>query len=170
MVETFLQNEIFSKFILPFLFVFFLVFGVLEKSKLFGSEKKQLNALIAFVIGLIFVAAVSWAQIASNLILFLTIALITMFVGLLLWGFISGEEGFKFSDAPKGLKYFIGIVILIIVLIALVWALGLSGTFFLNIYNFLFGSSWSKNFWTNALFIAVIIIALVLIIGKEKKG
>lgn len=168
-MATILQSEIFTKFILPFLLIFSIVFGILEKSKLFGSDKKRLNAIISLVVGLIFVAAFSWTQIASNLILFLTIAIVVMFVGLLLWGFIAGEEGLKFENAPKSLKYFVGIVITIAVFIALIWAIGLSGTFFTNTFNFLFKSSWSKDFWTNAAFIVVIIIALVLVV-KDKGG
>src|SRR3989338_2261142 len=131
--ETILQNWVFTKFVLPFLLIFFIVFGILEKTKLFGAEKKQLNALIAFVVGLIFVAAVFPKLVVANLILFLTIGLVVMFVGLLLWGFIAGEEGLKFESAPKGLKYFVGIVITVAVIFALIWAVGLSGTFFTNI-------------------------------------
>ena len=85
MVEkTILQHEIFTRFALPFLLMFFVVFAVLEKTKLFGEDKKQLNALIAFVIGLIFVSAVYPTLVVSNLILFLTVALIVVFVALLL--------------------------------------------------------------------------------------
>ena len=139
--ETILQSWIFTKFALPFLLIFFIVFGILEKTKLFGAEQKQLNAFIAFVIGLIFISVFSTQLVVSNLILFLTIALVVMFVGLLLWGFIAGEEGLKFENAPTGLKYFIGIVIVVAVALALIWAVGLSGVFFTNIFDFLFKSS-----------------------------
>ena len=56
MAETLLQHPVLTNFVYPFLIVFFIVFAVLEKTKLFGEEKKQLNALTAFVIGLIFVS------------------------------------------------------------------------------------------------------------------
>src|SRR4030067_2089969 len=97
---TFLQNWIFTKFLFPFLLVFFLVFAILEKTKLFGDGKKQLNALIAFVIGLIFVGAVYPKLVVENMILFLTVAMVIVFVVLLLWGFVFGEikEGFKPAD------------------------------------------------------------------------
>ncbi len=168
--ETILQSWIFTKFALPFLLIFFIVFGILEKSKLFGDGKKQLNALIAFVIGLIFISAVSTQLVVSNLILFLTVALVVMFVGLLLWGFVAGEEGLKFANVPKGLKYFIGIVIVIVVVLAIIWAGGVSGTVFTNIFDFLFRSDWSTSFWTNFAFIAVVIIAFVLVLGKKAAG
>ena len=52
--------------------MFFVVFAVLERTKLFGAEKKQLNALTSFVVALIFVTAIFPKVIVENLILFLT--------------------------------------------------------------------------------------------------
>ena len=51
--ETILQGEVFTRFILPFFLVFFVIFALLEKTKLFGDGKKQINAMISFVVGLI---------------------------------------------------------------------------------------------------------------------
>jgi hypothetical protein len=165
--ETILQHWVFSQFILPFLLIFFIVFGVLEKSKLFGDGKKQLTAGIAFVVGLIFVGAIFPKLVVGNLILFLTVALVTMFVGLLLWGFVAGEEGLKWSEVGK-LKVVILIVITIAVIGGLLWAVGVQGIFFTNLYEFTFKSSWSKGFWTNASFVAVVIIALAFVLGGSK--
>ena len=160
-MATILENEIVTNYILPFLLLFFISFGILQKSKLFGDHK-QLNAGIAFAIGLIFVGAVFPKLVVGNLILFLTVAIVTLFVGLMLWGFVSGEDGLKFSSAKPGLKYFIGIVITIAVLVALLWSTGVQGSFFF----FLFRQSWSRTFWTNFSFLAVVIIALGFVLGK----
>jgi hypothetical protein len=168
--ETILQHWIFTRFALPFLLIFFIVFGILEKTKLFGDGKKQLNALIAFVIGLILVGAVSPTLTISNLILFLTVAIVVLFVALLLWGFIAGEEGLKFDKIPKGLKWLIGVVIVVAVIAALLWALGVEGSIFETTSSFLFKSGWSKGFWTNLAFVVVIIIALVLVLRKTGEG
>jgi len=160
--ETILQNEVLTKFVYPFLLIFFIVFAVLEKTKVLGDERKQLNALVAFVIGLIFVGAVFPKLVVSNMILFLTVALIVVFVVLLLWGFVaSGDKGFEISN---GLKIFLFIVLGIAVIIAVLWATGVGGGFF----DFLFSSSWSNAFWTNFLFIVVIAAALALVIRKSK--
>ncbi len=160
--ETILQSEILTKFVYPFLLIFFIVFAVLEKTKVFGEGKKQLNALVAFVIGLIFVGAIFPKMVVSNMILFLTVALVVVFVVLLLWGFISsGKEGFEIS---KSLKIFLFIVLGIAVVIAILWATGVGGSFF----DFLFESGWSNSFWTNFLFIVVIAAALALVIKSTK--
>jgi len=162
--ETFLQHWIFTRFALPFLLVFFIIFAVLEKTKIFGEEKKQLNALISFVIGLIFVSVVYPTLVVSNLILFLSVAIVVVFVALILWGFVMGGEAKL--PASKSLKIILGVVIVISVVFAVLWATGVHTT----VINLLFSQSWSKNFWVNALFIAVIAIALALIIGKQKKS
>jgi len=160
--ETILQSEILTKFVYPFLLIFFIVFAVLEKTKVLGDDKKQLNALLAFVIGLIFVGAVFPKLIVANMILFLTVALVIVFVVLLLWGFVSsGEKGFVII---KELRTFLFIVLGIAVVVAVFWAVGVGGGFF----NFLFSSSWSNAFWTNFLFIVVIAAALALVIKGTK--
>jgi len=166
--ETILQHWIFTRFALPFLLIFFIVFGILEKTKLFGADKKQLNALIAFVIGLILVGATSPTLTISNLILFLTVGIVVLFVALLLWGFIAGEEGLKFEKIPKSLKLIIGAVIVIAVIIALLWALGAEVTFFKAVFDFFFKSDWSSGFWVNFSFIVVIVLAIVLVLRKSE--
>lgn len=167
---TFLQSPVLTKFVYPFLLIFFIVFAVLEKTKIFGDNKKQLNALIAFVIGFIFVSVVFPKEMATNLILFLTIAMVVIFVVLLLWGFVMGEKGTNvFDNAPKGLKWAIGIFIIIAVLFAVLWAAGVdTGEFF----DRLFHNSWSSTFWTNFIFIVLVVIALAVVLatGNKAKG
>jgi len=165
---TFLQSPVLTKFVYPFLLSFFLIFAILEKTKIFGSDKKQLNALIAFVIGFIFISAVFPKEMVGNLILFLTVAIVVVFVVLLLWGFVMGEEGLKiYADAPKGLKIGIGVVIIIAIIVAVLWAAGVDT---LGIVDKLFNSSWSDSFWTNTLFIIFVAAALAFGLsgGKPK--
>ena len=157
--ETILQSWIITKFALPFLLIFFVLYGILEKTKVFGDQHKT-NALVSFVIGLIFVASVQPKLIVENMILFLTVAIIVVFVALLLWGFIVG----KLPEIPGKLQGGIAAIVIIAVVIATLWAVGVQGGFF----DFLFRSSWSSDFWINTAFIVVVIAALALIIGKNK--
>jgi len=156
-----LQHWIVSKFILPFLLVFFVVFAVLEKTKLLGSDKKQINALVAFVIGLIFVGSVSNELVISNLILFLTISIIIVFVVLLLWGFVSGGEAKIESSA---IKWLAGIAVVVAVFFAVLWATGVETDFI----NMLFKQNWSNTFWTSVAFIVVIAAALAAVLKGGK--
>lgn len=159
--QTILQHELLTKFVYPFLLIFFIVFAVLEKTKLFGDDKKQLNALISFVIGLIFVSVVSPKMVVGNLILFLTVALVVMFVGLLLWGFVSGSEP-KISHSA--IKWIFGILLTLGVIIVILVSTGVYD----NLLNLLFKQSWSESLWTNLAFIVVIAIALAVVLKKSK--
>ena len=162
-IENILQHWVFTRFVLPFLLVFFIVFAILEKTKIIGEGKKQLSALIAFVIGLIFVGVAYPTEVVGNLILFLTVALIVVFVTLLLWGFVIGGEA-KISDV-KWIKWIFGIGVVVVVVIALIWATGL-GT---NVVDILFKQNWSESLWTNVSFIVVIAIALALVLKDKSK-
>jgi len=163
MVETILQHWIFTRFAFPFLLAFFIVFAILEKTKIFGDGKKQINAMVAFIIGMIFVGVAYTTDVVTNLVLFLTVALITMFIAMLIWGFITGDA--KIEGKP--VKIIFGIALAIAIAIALLWATG----YYDEIYNWLFKQTWSKTFWVNFLFIAALLGAVVFAMkgGSDKK-
>ncbi|MEX2017278.1 MAG: hypothetical protein WD876_02295 [Candidatus Pacearchaeota archaeon] len=163
-VETVLQHWILTNFVYPFLLVFFIVFAVLEKTKILGGENKQLHAMVAFVIGLIFVAAVYPKLVLNEMILFLTISLIVVFVFMLLWGFVSGGE-LKLGENSM-IKYGAGGLIFVVVAVALLSILGVWG----DIYGFLFKQTWSRGFWTNAIFILAIAGAIAVVLKSTTKG
>ena len=162
---TILQSTIISKFILPFLLIFFIVFAILEKTKALGGGK-QVNALVAFVIGLIFVSAVFPKEVVGNLILFLTVAIIVVFVALLLWGFAIGGE----AKIDGKVKTMAAVAIVITVAVAALWAVGVKVAIIGDIFDFLFYQPWSATFWSNVLFFAVVGVALALVIGKKSSG
>jgi hypothetical protein len=162
--EIFFQNVVFSQFILPFLLIFFIVFAILEKTKILG-EQKQINALVAFIIGLIFVGVAFPKEVVANMILFLTVALVVSFVVLILWGFLVGGEA-KIGDLSTGVKWVIGLFILFVVFAALLWATGFDA----GIIGMLFDQSWSETFWTNLIFIVLIGAALALVIRGSKSS
>jgi len=96
-----LQDFGFFEIILPFLLVFTIVFGVLEKTKIFGTEdgkpKKNINAMIAFSIAFFVVASkevVASLQESLPLVALFLIAVVSllMLVGTL----ASGKEEFDF--------------------------------------------------------------------------
>jgi len=162
----FLQSPVLTKFVYPFLLIFFILFAILEKTKLFGEGNKQINALIAFVIGFIFVSAVFPKEMVGNLILFLTIGIVIIFVVLLLWGFATGAEDSKmFGNASAGLKWVIGVIIFLAVIVAVFWAAGVdTGTFVDKLFN----STWSNTFWTNFFFVIMVAAALAVVLKTAK--
>jgi hypothetical protein len=114
MVETFLSHPIVLEAILPFLLVFAVVFAVLQKTEALGKDKKGVDAIVALVIGLIVIAFGKATGIIVNLIPFLAIGLIVIFVFLVLWGFVYKPGEF---NTPNGVKWAIGVVVAIFVVI-----------------------------------------------------
>ncbi|MFW6233422.1 MAG: hypothetical protein ACOC3Z_02045 [Nanoarchaeota archaeon] len=160
-LEEILQADILVKFIYPFLLIFFVLFAVLEKTKVLGDDKSQLNALVSFVVSLIFISFVFPVMIVENLMVFLSIAIIIILVALLLWGFIMGNEGLDiFGKSEKWFKIVVAVVIIIAVVLAVLWASGIDS----GVINFLFHQSWSKSLWTSVLFIVVVAIALAVVL------
>lgn len=159
--ETFLQHWLFAKFILPFFLMFFLVFAILQKTKVLGENKTQLDALVAFVIGLIFVGVAYPRDVVGNMIVFFTIALVIIFVGMVLWGFLGGGEA---KLEGKGVKIAAGVVLIIAVILAVLWATGINFVIFENFFNLMFDSDWSNSFWTNVIFLVLIAAAMAAVL------
>jgi hypothetical protein len=156
---TIVQHWLLTQFILPFLLVWFITFAILEKSELLGGGKSQLNAMTAAVIATIFVGALAPKMIVGNMVLFFTVAIIVIFVGLLLWGFVSGSE-LKENFLSDKLKWPVGIAIFASVILAFTWSAGLDN---IVIVSWLFKQDWSQTFWTNVAFIAVVAGAIAVI-------
>jgi len=165
-----LELPIMTSFVYPFLLVFFIVFAILEKTKIFGEGdgKKQINALVALVIGLIFVSAVFPKVIVGNLMLFLVVALVVTMVGLLIWGFLIGDvkgEGWAIGAKSKTLWAIILIIVLVIVVI---WATGLN-LGLKGVFDWLFNRENSGVFWSNFFIVAFVIAAIAIVLGVKSK-
>lgn len=161
MAETILSSPFFTELVLPFLLVFTLVFAILDKTKILGEGKRQINAIVAFVIGLILLAFPYPRDIIINLMPLLAVMVVVLLVFILLFAFASGEKEVKM---PKGLKITFGILIALVLIIALVVFTGY-GDFILNAI----GGGEGSGLLSNLFFIAIIggAIAVVLATGKE---
>lgn len=159
---TILQHWIFADFLFPFLLVFFIVFALLERTKIFGDGKKQLNGLTALVIGLIFVSAIYPKLVVGKLTMFLSVALVAVFVIMLIWGFIFGDfnEGFK---ATGWMKWILGIIAGISFFGALIWATG----WYENFTKFFSGKGLGQDILSNVILIGIIVVAVVVVMGKN---
>lgn len=159
--------------VLPFLLVFAIVFGILEKTKVFGVEKtkdsentrKNLNAMVAFAIAFFVVGAKSIVGIIAVSMPTISLFLVMIIAFLLLVGAFVGEEQLKMVDKfPKITKWFIALIfvgMIAVFLAAVGWldavigflAVGLSGTLGVSI-----------------LFIALMGGAVYLITHKKSGG
>lgn len=160
---TILQSSLFKEFLIPFLLIWTILFAILQKTKLLGDGKMQLDAIVSGTIGLIFIGALYPKQVVGNMMLFLTVAMVVIFVTLLLWGFVAGGN-FSEPLSNKGLKWFFGILIGLSVITALLYFTGYSS----GISDLLYSQDWSSSFWTNVFFIVIIAVVLSFVLKSKK--
>ena len=143
--------------VLPFLLVFTIVFAILDKTKILGTEKgkdereytkKNLNAMIAFVMSFFVVASSQLVAVINKTLSQVFILLLLIICVLMLAGSFNKQEkdGFFFQEPYKTI--FMIVVIIAIVMIFLN-ALGWLDV----IFNFL------KDNW-NADYVAAVIFVL----------
>lgn len=166
-MSNILQASIFTDFLYPFLLMFFIIYALLQKSKLLGDGQTQINAFVSLVISLIFVSVVYPVMVVNNLILFMTVGVIVIFVGFILWGFINNGNINLNSKVLVGM----GILVFISLIIAVFWATGSFPSvwaFVKQAYTWAFMSNGSEGFWTNFLIVAIVIVAIVAAIKSSK--
>jgi len=163
MVETILASGFFRELVLPFLLVFTLIFAILDKTKILGEGKRQINAIIAFVVGLIFISFSYAVGITVKLMGFMAIVAVILLVFMLLYAFAAGEkEEFKM---PRGLKIAFGILIGLALIIALLVFTGSFGP----IYAAILGG-YGNEIVVNIIFIIIIIAAIAVVLGGKGKS
>jgi hypothetical protein len=141
------QQGVFA-YLLPFLLIFALVFGILSRMKLF-QEKKSVNGIIAFVIGLMVLQFDFVPIFFSELFPRFGVALAILLVVLILAGLFMDPD-------DKGVMYVmfaVGVIIAIIVLINTAGGLGWSA-----------GNWWYDN-WKTVAWIAVLLAGIAIIVG-----
>ena len=156
------DNPFFTEIALPFLFVFVVVFAILQKTKLLGEGKMQMDAIVALVAGLLLIGVPAPRNILVGIMPWMTVGLAVILVFLLLYGFVAGD----LSNAPKWMKIVFGILAGIFTTGVVLYV---SGAYKI-VSGWLFGAE-SSGVWMNALMILLIIGVVVVAIsgGKKKK-
>lgn len=157
---TILQSDFVTQLILPFLLVFTLVFAILEKTKLLGDEKKQINAIIALVVGFIFISFSKYVGITTNLMGIVAVVAVVLLVFMMLFSFASGEKEFKM---PKGIQYTLWILIALVLIVAIL--------VFTGVWDTIINSVMAGNsIVANIVFIIIIIVAVAVVLWGGKKA
>jgi len=159
--EYFFNYPVIKDFLLPFLLVFVLIFAILEKSKILGEGKRQINAIIALVSGLILMAFSSYVDFIKSIIPFFSVVLVILFVFLLLYGFVYGDT--KGDPLDKNMKMILGVIISLAVAIAVVYYTGY--------WDKITGWFDSENkYFINIVFGVIIAVAIIAVMfGGGKK-
>ena len=111
--------------ILPFLLVFAVVFGILEKTKILGSEKigdteytrKNLNAIVAFVLGLLVVAATKIVGVINQALPRISLLVVVSLSFLLAIGIFMKDGNDLYERLGKNWLVFLMITMFIVVVL-----------------------------------------------------
>lgn len=153
--------------ILPFLLIFTIVFAIFDKTKILGTEKidgkeiskKNLNAMVAFVIALLVVASTKLVGIISEVMANIVLLLILGVSFLLLVGTFFGDKQFTLADYKGWVSFFMIFMFLGIVIIflnALDWLTPILALF----------TYWPAE-WAATIIFGIIIIGFIWFIIKE---
>lgn len=160
MQDTILSTPFVRELILPFLLVFALVFAILDKTKILGEEKRQINAIVAFVIGLIFISFGKAVGITVNLLGVVAVLAIILLVFFMLYFFAAGE---KEATVPKGLKITFGILIAAVIVVSLL--------VFTGFWDYIIKAVIEGNrLAVNIIFVIIIIAAIAIVLTNWKKA
>ena len=163
--------------VLPFIFVFAIVFAILEKTMVLGSEGKKddpkpkasIDAMVSFVIALFVVAATNVVGIIRESLPMVVLVLVVIISFMLLAGSFMGSGEFSFRQS-KFWKIFLTVIMFFSVILI-----------FLNAIKTENGISWLKYAWvymtqnwatgpivSGLVFLVVIVGAIYFIVGVPK--
>ena len=156
------DNPFFTEMLLPFLLVFVVVFAILQKSKILGDGKAQIDAMVGLIVGLLLIGLPQPRNIIVGIMPWMAVGIAVILVFLILYGFVAGD----LSKAPAWMKITFGILAGLFTLAIVLYISGLGDI----IMGWLSGDSGS-SIWMNVLMIALVIGAMaVAIMGGKKKS
>ena len=154
----------FSQIILPFILVFTLVFAILEKSKVLGEGKKQINSIISLVIGLLLVGVEPARAVILDIVPVLAVVAVIILVFMILYGFVGGTEDRGVLNKP--LQITVGIIAVIVIIITLLTSTGFLDKILEKVK--LPGSS--EIVQSSVMLIVIVVLLIVALVSGGKKG
>jgi len=142
-----------TELVLPFLLVFVVVFAVLQKSKILGENKSQVDALVGMVIGLIVIGFPGPREIIVGLMPWMAVGLAVLLVFFILYGFVAGD----LSEAEPWMKITFGILAGLFTIGVVIYVTG-----FYKIASGLFDGASGSTWLLNGVIIVLVIAAMVV--------
>ncbi len=177
-----LQNsiEFFREFglfdvVLPFLLVFTLMFAILEKTRVLGTEndkpRANLNSMVSFIIALLVVATNKIVSIINEALPNVVLIIVMILSFLIMLGLFYKTEELDFSKKHAGFyKILVGVLFIGILLIFLnsIYLSGTKTSWLEYVFNYTFNNVTSPAV-TSIIFLLIALGAIVFITGGKKK-
>jgi hypothetical protein len=140
------------------------MFAILQKSKLLGDGKAQVDAIVAFVLGLLLIVAPGPRNFIVNFLPWLAVGVAVILAFFILYGFVAGD--LSGDGMPNKLKITFGVLAGVFVLGIVLWISGL-GEAILR----MFSNEAASNVFANAMMILAVVAAVVVAaVGGKKNG
>lgn len=102
--------------LLPFLLIFSIIFAILEKTSILGKDKRNINVIVAIVIGLLLIVQKGIVEIINIFLPRVSLIIVVILMGLLVISMVAGKE---FTGLKGGVLGFAILLIIIALVIAL---------------------------------------------------
>jgi len=155
-----IDHPIFTEILLPFLLVFVLIFAILQKTKILGDDKKQIDALISLAVGLILIGFKTPREFIVNLMPWLAVGAAVILVFLILYGFVAGDLSGK--NIPSWMKIVFGILAGLFTIGVVIYV----GGFWDNISHYFSGGD---SIWMELILLVIIVGAILIVVLTGKK-
>lgn len=143
-----------------FVLLFSLVFGILQKSKLFGDDKRQVDALVSLAVGLLVISVGYALDIITRLVPFLAVGLVAVLSFLLLIALFYKDK----FEAGDGVKYTATAIGFLVLLFGVLYFTG-AWTYLSALWN-----DPSSNLIGNIVIVLVLVGVFLLVwFGRDKK-
>ncbi len=155
------DNPFFTEMLLPFLLVFVVVFAILQKSEILGKEKKQIDAMVGMVIGLILIGVPGPRDILVGIMPWMAVGVGVILVFMILYGFVAGDLT-KLGESST-VKIGMGILAGVFTIWIVLFVTGLDD----KIWNSFGGDS---DVWMNVVMIGLVLGAMAVAVFSGKGG
>ena len=160
--------------VLPFLLVFAIIFAILEKTKVFGIEKigdvtttrKQINAIVAFVIGFFVIASSQLVEIVTKVSSHVVVLLLLSVFFLLLVGSFMKEGEVELKD---GWNRVFMVIMFVGILVIFANAIPYKDTNWLSFIMGFIAHNYNSTF-AGTIILLIIVIGTIYFIVKEPKS
>ena len=158
------DNPFFVEMLLPFLLVFVVVFAILQKSKILGDGKAQIDAIVGGVVGLLLIGVPGPREIIVGIMPWLAVAVAVILVFLILYGFVAGDLSNMGKDKKWVLPLF-AVMVGVFVTGVILFVTGLWSW----LWEIMSGSSNSDTLMGVVMIVLVVAAMAVAVLGGGKK-
>lgn len=142
-------------YVLPFMLIFALVFGILMQAKFLG-ENKGVNAIIALAIALLALQFQKVPDFFANISSNLAIGIFVLLAALILMGLFIDFDDDKYKNWKYGFAAFGGVVAIIVILVSLSDS-NISGNF-----------GWWDTYWPHIIIALAIVGGIIAVIATTE--